>query len=307
MMIYYCCLLLLLQLVCGTLANAQCTPPNPHTADFGISDASNDLGPLQLSGIAITCDTEYRLGLDGGQHLEGTRHLSDGAGNFISYYLWSDSGGSTEWGSSGLSGTLYPAEPLTASGNGTEVTHTVYATAITAGASPPGIYTDQVQVILAYPPYGPDDTLTADLFITLSLSGTCSLNTDELNDFGSWLPDTNIYGIALGAVTVICSPGLDYKIGMGAGQNYRNGSRNMHYNGYLVPYSLWADNARTISWGDQGLSTMEPDYTETYPAPALSETGTGDTQSFFIWGDAIIKGKRPGTYIDTVTVTVVWQ
>ncbi|MDH4319394.1 MAG: hypothetical protein OEV64_13460, partial [Desulfobulbaceae bacterium] len=71
--------------------------------------------------------------------------------------------------------------------------------------------------------------------------------------------------------------------------------------------TLWADGGRNISWGDKGLSAIDPDYRETHPSPGKSGTGTGSVQSYQVWGDAMIEGKRPGTYEDTVIVTIVWN
>ena len=289
-------------------ANAECLQLLPTAADFGNNDSSANRGPMQVGQIQVTCTGEYRLGLDAGQYPARTRRLHDDSGNYLDYYLWQDSGATTQWGSIGTGGLVYAADPLISTGNGSEVTQQVYGSAMTAGASSPGRYTDQVRVLLTYPPYGPTDRLEADLFLSLSLSGTCAVSTNNLYTFGSWPTTANeITAIFLGEVTVECTPGVNYKIGMGAGQNYTNGRRNMRNGSELIPYTMWGDSERAQEWGDRGLAAVEPSYSENLPTPAQDATGTGSAQSFPVWGDAVIRGKKAGTYTDTVTITVVWH
>lgn len=289
-------------------AIGECIIPMPASGAFPNNNGTNDTPIQQVAGISVQCDTEYRLGLGGGDHLAGSRRMSDGAGHYIPYFLWQDSGGNTEWGDSELEGSAYPAPPLADIGNGLELTHPVYGTAMTAGALSPGLYTDEVRVLLAYPPYGPDDKVESDLFLSLELSGTCTLDASGLNSFGVWPSDeSDLLGIPLGAITVTCTTGTNYSVGMNAGENYMGGVRNMRSGANLIPYLLWADSARTILWGDAGLAAIEPAYVETHPAPAHSAISTAGAQSFFVWGDAAISGKPAGTYRDTVIITVVWQ
>jgi spore coat protein U-like protein len=112
--------------------------------------------------------------------------------------------------------------------------------------------------------------------------------------------------MALGVVTVTCTPGVTFSVGMAAGQHWDGSMRNMANGLENVPYILWADSAGTLPWGDAGLTLIEPAYAETHPAPAQNSNGTGSPQNFFVWGDALISGKPAGTYTDTVSITVVW-
>ena len=120
-------------LLCNTSAVAGCFQLSPSGGLFGSSEGDTNLGPLQLADISINCDAEYLIGLDGGQNLLGTRRLFDGKGNYISYYLWTDGGTGTEWGNNGLEGIPYPANPLAGNGSGVEISHKIYATALTGG------------------------------------------------------------------------------------------------------------------------------------------------------------------------------
>ena len=289
-------------------ADASCTLLMANPSGFGDSDGLTNINIMQLGDLQLECDSSFQLGLGGGQNFSGARRLSDGAGHFISYFLWKDSGAGSEWGDNGMNtASPYPADPLSGTGTGSPTVFPVFGTAQTAGAFPPGSYSDIVHVILAWPPYGSGDSSETDLFITLNLTGNCTLDVSGLSGFGEWPSNSpNLEGIALGAVTVNCTPGLNFAVGMNAGMNFQGGIRNMRNGTELIPYILWADAGRSLPWGDNGLSLIEPLYAETYPAPAQTGTGAGTSQSFFVWGDAMINGFPAGTYSDTVGVSVVW-
>ncbi len=289
-------------------ADASCTLLTANSSGFGDSDGRTNMDGIQVGTLQSECDSNFLLGLGGGQNFSGLRRLSDGAGHFIPYYLWKDNGAASEWGDNGLnSAAPYPADPLSGTGTGSPTVFPVFGTAHTAGAFPPGFYSDSVHVILAFPPYGSGDILETDLFIALNLTGNCTLDVSGVTGFGEWpAGSSNLQGIALGAVTVNCTPGLNFSVGMNAGMNFQGGIRNMSKGTDFIPYLLWADAGRSLPWGDSGLSLIEPLYAETYPAPAQTGTGTGSAQSFFVWGDAMINGFPAGTYSDTVGVSVVW-
>ncbi|MDH3347146.1 MAG: spore coat U domain-containing protein [Desulfobulbaceae bacterium] len=308
MIIKSCLFLILILLQFLTDVAANCTLLLPSKGDFDQSDGNSNIGPFRLTDIIMDCDAEYRLGLDGGLHLLGTRRLHDGAGNYITYYLWKDKGASMEWGNSGLEGIPYLASPLTGNGNGTKTSKNIFTTALGDRTLPPGTYNDRVRVVLAYPPYGVENTLSADLYLTLTLTGSCTLSTDNIQGFGEWPPDArDVHGAELGGISVTCTPGLNYKVGMDSGRNYIHGSRNMRFQDETIPYTIWANSSRTIGWGDKGLAEIEPNYTETHAASAQNGIGSGNAQNFSVWGDAQILGKKPGTYSDTVNITIIWH
>ncbi|MCP4213843.1 MAG: spore coat protein U domain-containing protein [bacterium] len=299
---------LLMFLLSVAQTGMACILLNAISIGFGDNDGIADIASRQVAGLDTQCTTEYRLYLDGGQNMSSARRLSDGAGNFITYYLWQDSGAGVEWGSAGLgSGVIYPASPLTATGSGLVTTHPIYGTALTAGASPPGIYTDLVHVTLTWFPYGPGDILETDLPLNLNLTGSCSLDLSGLGDFGTWpAGSADLQGMALGSLSVGCTLGVNFTVGIDAGQNLQGVSRRMRNGVEFIPYVLWADGSRTTPWGDTGLTAIEPGYVETHPDPAQVGVATGGAMSFFIWGDAMINGHSAGTYSDTVTITVAW-
>jgi spore coat protein U-like protein len=301
--------LLFLLLSPGPPCAAACDILNADSGGFGQSDGSGKIGNRRIANIQFRCDKRFRLGLDAGQNYAGVRRLSDGKGHFIPYRLWQDNGSNLEWGSKGVSAIApHPADALSERGGGVLETRPVYGTALPSGVNPPGLYIDAVRVILSHVPFGSSVPLETDLYISLEIVGDCTLNVVGLGDFGEWqVGSSDLKGVALGAVSVKCNPpGMSYAVGMGAGLNFRAGTRHMRSNGSLVPYVLYADSGRSEPWGDSGLSLFEPGYVESHPAPAQTAVSTGKTQNLFVWGDAMISASPAGNYSDTVNVVIAW-
>jgi len=96
-------------------------------------------------------------------------------------------------------------------------------------------------------------------------------------------------------VTVICSMGLAYRVGLSAG--YGSGgtttTRIMNSGQNLMGYKLFQDSARTINWGNNP------------PTDTLNGTGTGSAQVLTVYG-TLPAGQyvAPGSYSDTITVYI---
>lgn len=287
-------------LLSARLAAAECSLT--ETSSSGFSGIAS--GPSQIASLRVTCDSEYRIGLDAGSWLSGTRRLQDSKGNFIAYRLWQNSSGSQEWGENGFSSPTYAAPPLNAAA-GTN-THPVFGSLPDSAGAAPGSYSDTVRVTLSWPPYGAADQQTASLPVSFSVSDQCSLDVSGIHGFGSWpTGGANLSGTALGSVSVNCSPGIHYVLGLDAGQNYDGSRRRLVSGGSAVSYTLRTSGGGP-EWGDTGLKAIASDYVETHPAQAVQADGSGQSQNFFVWGDADISDAPAGKYADIIKVTVVW-
>lgn len=236
-----------------------------------------------------------------------TRRMSDGVGHFISYRLWQDTGARREWGDRGLDSVTYPASTVNARGHGGSTYYPIFGTIAVSANALPGDYYDVVQVTLAFPPYGPDDLETVNLYVSVHVTGTCSIDATGVHGFGSWPTGIdNPVGVPLGSVSIVCPAGLYYAVGMDAGLHYDGSRRRMSNGTAFVPYILRAGDPNGKQWGDAGLTRFDTSYIETYPAEPIYERGTDAVNTFQIWGDAETTGVGPGIYTDTVNVTVVW-
>ena len=293
-------------LLSSSTAFAACTLVETTISGFG--KAAENVKSREVAGISLNCNSVYKIALNAGSHYAEHRRLNNGTGHFINYALWTDAAGTVSWGDN----SSYPANPLTYTGNGTDIFHPIYGSTFSSEAAHVGYYTDTVHVTVTYPPYGSNDKLETELLLNLNKTGTCKFETSGLTGFGSRVIGTaDLHGVALGVISVTCTSGTSYAVGLNSGNHWNardSGKRHMAKDGQYIPYILWANAGATLEWGDTGLSAIESTYTETHPAAARTENGTGNSQNFFIWGDAAVRNVEvpSGTYRDTVTITITW-
>lgn len=280
------------------LSPAACTLETTGATFSGI-DSNTD----KIASLSVTCDSEYKIFLDAGSYAAGTRRLQNSKGNSISYRLWQDKAAVQEWGDNG---TTYAAPPLNAAA-GPPATYPVFGSLSSDAASaPPGDYSDTVRVTLTWPPYSSADKQTATMPVSFQMSEQCSLDVSGIHGFGAWpTGGSNPKGVALGSISITCSSGLQYALGIDAGQHYDGSRRGLVSGDSTVPYKLRTSSGGP-EWGDVGLTAVSSDYVETHPAQAVQGDGTGQSQNFFVWGDADIAHAPAGTYSDIVNVTAVW-
>ncbi len=100
---------------------------------------------------------------------------------------------------------------------------------------------------------------------------------------------------ATGGLEVTCTPGTAYNVGLNNGLTGTGPTeRRMTLGGQAVVYGLYKDSARSQPWGDTG-------------AQRLTGSGTGATQSVPVYGRVPAQSTpAPGTYTDTVVVTITY-
>jgi spore coat protein U-like protein len=142
-------------------------------------------------------------------------------------------------------------------------------------------------------------TTTTNLNVSATVGAVCTVSTTAIN-FGPLDPvDVTL---ANGDVTVTCATGVPYNIALDKGNSPFVGVRAVSIDGVgpdFVLYGLFKDTAFGVEWGDS-------DFGNTYPiGSSLADAGNGTAQSHTVFG-AINpnQGEPPGTYTDTVVVTV---
>jgi len=98
-------------------------------------------------------------------------------------------------------------------------------------------------------------------------------------------------------VQVTCTNTTPYNIGLdaGTGSGATVATRKLTSGDATVNYSLYRDGGRTAVWGN------------TVGADAVAATGNGSAQSYAVYGRVPAQtSPAPGTYHDTVTVTVTY-
>lgn len=138
-------------------------------------------------------------------------------------------------------------------------------------------------------------TATTDFNVQITITAECVIDSATDLDFGSsGFIDADID--AANAVTVTCTNGTGYEIGLDAGQGVGAtvASRLMTgTGGETIAYSLYQDAGRSQVWGD------------TQSVDTVSATGTGTPQTYDVFGRVPAQNTPPpGDYADIVTVTV---
>ncbi len=138
-------------------------------------------------------------------------------------------------------------------------------------------------------------TDTANMTVKLTITATCDIHTVAPTDvdFGSVASTAANVASTGGVLTVKCTNGTPYTIGLGNGQNFTT-TRQMKNGTNFVPYALYRDAAFANAWGTVvGTSTQ-------------AGTGTGVNQNFTVYGRVPSAAAAAGSYTDTVVATVTY-
>lgn len=147
-------------------------------------------------------------------------------------------------------------------------------------------------------------TATGNLTVQLTVTASCTINTATLN-FGSVagtsLPTAAVTGST--TVSVTCTNGSPYSIGMGQGLNYLSTNR-MVSSGNYIGYGLYLNSTYTEPWSTTTSNNSCSGGTNT----CYLGTGNGTAQSVTIYGQipTVATAPAPGSYSDTVIMTITY-
>ena len=139
-------------------------------------------------------------------------------------------------------------------------------------------------------------SVTSTLTTQVTIAAACTINAAAALNFGSQSV-LNANADQTGTLQIQCTNTTNFNIGldagMGAGATVAN--RKMTSGGNTVNYSLYSDSGRSIVWG----STVGTD--------TVAAAANGASQSFTLYGRIPAQAApAPGTYSDTVTVTIMY-
>ncbi|TDB28676.1 SCPU domain-containing protein [Stenotrophomonas sp. ATCM1_4] len=146
-------------------------------------------------------------------------------------------------------------------------------------------------------------TDTAQFQVKIVITESCDVHTISATDidFGTHARSTDATPIdKQGALQLNCTKGTPYQIAMNAGLNptsptaSADNRRMVSADNRYVRYGLYRDAARTDFWGDVSNTNT------------LAGTGTAATQSIPVYGRVPGTDAPAGTYVDTVTTTVMY-
>lgn len=145
-------------------------------------------------------------------------------------------------------------------------------------------------------------TATGTFQVTGTVVSSCNVSGSLLN-FGAAIdPLSSAVPIdATSTLTVQCTNTTPYSVALDAGTNAGSASsfatRAMKNGAHTLGYQLYLNAGRSSVWGD-GTGGSAP----------ANGTGTGSSQTLTIYGRLPTLGSTvvPGTYTDTVTVTITY-
>ena len=280
---------------------------------FGNIDVTTGAAVSSSGTFTVTCSGspsgQYMrmcVSVNGGSASDSTSRLMNGPGAAqLRFQLYSDTGYTTPWGSwpANLYGGGYTWDVLGTTSTSTG-TITFYGQVlanqqtITAGSYSSSLtlfftYDDHNNV--ACPENGKGNSSTS-FTATATVTTSCNVSATTLN-FGSTGSLASTID-ATSPITVQCTNGAPYTLGLSAGNNAGGNPLLRRVIGgpsnELINYSLFSDAARTINWGNTSGTNWQ------------TSTGTGGTQTFTVYG-RVPGGQflpQQGVYTDNVVVTV---
>jgi spore coat protein U-like protein len=284
------CMIALLILAASAVKPAAAASCSGYSASIVFGNYSGST--VDVTGtVTVTCTngTVYHIGLNAGNTPGATitnRKMFGGNGgqNNLGYQLFNDAARTINWGDS--SGTNW----VTGTGNGTAQPHTVYARMPASEFSPQGSYTDTITATVSG--NFALERSPAPFSVTATVVPGCAITATALN-FGS-------YGGTLinstSTITVTCSSGVAYNIGLNAGTAPGATVTNRSMTGpggTMLHYQLCRDSARNRNWGN------------TVGVDTVSGNGNGSAQLWSVFGQVpSSQTVRPGAYSDSITATV---
>ncbi len=172
----------------------------------------------------------------------------------------------------------------------------VIARAMAAGIS--------LALLIAAPETAPAATSTGNLTVQVTITAGCSVSGTTLN-FGS-NNGNNLLAAQITAtanLSVTCTTGSPYSVGLDNGLNASGSQRRMQSSGQFLNYNLFTDAAGLVPWSAGSTPTTCATLTN-----CVLGTGTGTAQTITVYGRIPITASSPapGSYTDTVTITVTY-
>jgi spore coat protein U-like protein len=311
-------------LFCGPLIGAGALAAQPVVCSttgisdlaFGVVDPQSSQPTQTTATISFSCSNPNNQTYHGAvcfrivDGVTGPRDMQDGNGHSLPFQVYTDAGHSVIWG-------MGAANSVNVQGVSIPAQSSALGSATLYGQIPPGqssavagsyqylfagtqttIAVNLVQVNKGAPPdcTGIAGTSTGQSFHAIALVDKKCTVQASLLDFGTpaGLLVSNIDGAT--TTTTQCTAGTPYQIGLDNGLYPAGTTRRMSGGSSdFITYELFLDSNRTQRWGN----TLNID--------TLNQTGTGQSQASTIFGRVAAQPTpSPGSYSDTVTVTVTY-
>lgn len=261
-------------------------------------------------GQSIRICANFNAGSGGANASGDPRYLTQGLTR-LNYNLYTNNGVGQVWGSYLWSASPRPPSiSLTLGGSGSgSVSQTIFGRLANGqGALPTGTFMSVFSGTNTQIDYGYAASFNCGtalsprvqnvpFIVRLTNNSSCTVSTTALN-FGNQT-DLNTVKTAVNSVSVTCTGGTLYDIGLNNGSSGGTGptARLMKNvaTAQAITYGVYRDAGYAQPWGNTAGSTT------------VSGTGTGSAQNFTGYGRIPVQATPPAlTYTDTVIVTVTY-
>jgi spore coat protein U-like protein len=138
-------------------------------------------------------------------------------------------------------------------------------------------------------------TATGSFNVQVAIASTCVVTSATNLNFGT----QGVLSAAVNqtsTITVTCTNTTPYNIGLNQGVNGSSvTTRQMSSGSATINYSLFSNAGMTTNWG------------QTVGTDTVAGTGNGSGQAYTVYGQIPAQTTpAPGTYTDTITVTVTY-
>jgi spore coat protein U-like protein len=142
-------------------------------------------------------------------------------------------------------------------------------------------------------------TTTANFQSKIIITATCSVSAGATLDFGSVSTVSDSLPVTgSNTINVNCTSGAPYFVGLDGGSSTGNTADRklkLTTGTTTINYKLFQNSNQNIPWGDNRVAGGD----------AVSGTGTGSSFAHTVHGQVPVQTTPvPGTYTDTITVTV---
>lgn len=139
-------------------------------------------------------------------------------------------------------------------------------------------------------------TTSGTLAVTATVTTSCIVATLPVA-FGNYAPTSGTATSGTGTITVTCTTGTPYKVGLdqGAASGATVTTRKMANGANLLAYGLYQDVGHATNWGN------------TPGTDTVNKTATVTPDAITVYGSIPAGATVPaGAYVDTVNVTVTY-
>jgi len=140
--------------------------------------------------------------------------------------------------------------------------------------------------------------------VSLVVENDCIVNAPDIN-FGA-APLTSSFNPITQTITIYCTKGTDYSVGLSNGANNNNNQRRLTFNQNYLNYEIYQGSTNKLRWGFNALERRFSTGADINPG---SGSGTNATMQGFVYQAAILAGQATppaGVYTDTIILDIAF-